>query len=559
MMLFTWACNVLPHAAWLGAVACLPLAVLMLIDRQRRPQWEQEVVKVSLLILVFSLGIAVWYCRPSFSTVESWTEVKTISMPVAPVTTAQVAAPVSSPVIEVPSVQTPTDWKTRIGALWILGILGFAVLHLCAWFRLRLTLRRAIAPPPNLTSAFEALRKTFGVQVRLLVTTHKRWTGPAIIGLWRPVILVPATLLNLQPQELEMLLRHELAHIARRDAWWNFLAIFLETVLFFHPGIWWMTRRLRVTRERLADELALSSDGDRQILAEALLNLAEGSIPRTVLAARGGELSERIRALVKVGSPRRPVLVIPALMALALTIGGFIACGRQRTPIIWDPMDPAIGEIEEFMEEDSVWKSTPKIFSRERRLAATNNALQTDARVQVFFLNDQQFQRLNLGFGAQKVVATKDLPNWGFDETLHPNRAPEMTMYPLQLASYSFLTQLSFVASYKKLPDNSNEPQIKNLIFGDIISLRMEVNGKGILINEGSVDLIKIIACKRMDIMHDDGKERIGYPFEVPLVRHFKARVQRDTLLQEDQTLILTAPVAKLETLRANWLLSCSG
>lgn len=548
MMLFTWACNVLPHAAWLGAIACLPLAVLMLIDRQRRPAWEQAVAKVSLLVLVFSVAIAVWWCRPIFSTVESWTEVKTSSMPVATVTTAQVAAPVSSPVIEVPPVQTPRDWKTILGGLWILGILVFAALHVCAWFRLRWIRHQAIAPPPNLSSAFEAMRKIFGVQARLFVTTHRSWTGPIIIGLWRPVILVPATLLNLDPQEIEMLLRHELAHIARKDAWWNFLALFIETLLFFHPGVWWMTRRLRVTRERLADERALQSEGDRQILARALLNLADGSIPRTVLAARGGELSERIRSLVKVGSPRRPVLVIPALMALAMIIGGFIACGRslqQKTIIAIDPLDPAIGEIEDFDGDDNI-KENINSIPRERLLTDTRNPCRITAKIKLCFLNDQQFQRLNLAQGMQRIVATKDVPFYISDSIIV--RSSEITTRPVCFGRYENMIQYAFISSYEKNSNDTCDPVIKSMNVGDSISILMDSNNMGVQIHQCFVNNIFFLNTPHFLLTENQTE----YPFEAPLVVHNYARLQEDSHLHEGQTLILSATIAKLKAFKSN-------
>ena len=82
--------------------------------------------------------------------------------------------------------------------------------------------------------------------------------GPATLGWIRPVILLPpATALGITPRQLEALLAHELAHIRRHDYLVNVLQMMAETVFFYHPAVWWASRRIRVERELCCDDIAI--------------------------------------------------------------------------------------------------------------------------------------------------------------------------------------------------------------------------------------------------------------------------------------------------------------
>ena len=61
-----------------------------------------------------------------------------------------------------------------------------------------------------------------------------------------PVVFMPASaLVGMAPQQLEAILAHELAHIRRHDYLVNLLQTLVETLLFYHPAVWWLSRRIR--------------------------------------------------------------------------------------------------------------------------------------------------------------------------------------------------------------------------------------------------------------------------------------------------------------------------
>lgn len=131
--------------------------------------------------------------------------------------------------------------------------------------------------------------------------------SPITAGWWRPVVLVPAALVARMPPELlEALLAHELAHVRRHDYLVNLLQNVAETLLFYHPAVWWLSRRIRHERELVADNIAVKLTGEPRRLALALSELEKMQFAsqRLALAADGGDLLQRIRHLMQPQQPR---------------------------------------------------------------------------------------------------------------------------------------------------------------------------------------------------------------------------------------------------------------
>ena len=146
-----------------------------------------------------------------------------------------------------------------------------------------------------------AMAGRFGIgrPVRLRIVDNM--ACPVTAGWWRPVVLLPASLLTgMPPALLEALVAHELAHVRRADYLVNVLQNVVETLLFYHPAVWWLSRCIRVERERIADDLAAQFVGRRQLaLALSELEKSQFSHHDLALAANGGELMSRIKRLVR--------------------------------------------------------------------------------------------------------------------------------------------------------------------------------------------------------------------------------------------------------------------
>ncbi len=148
---------------------------------------------------------------------------------------------------------------------------------------------------------------------------------PTVIGGLRPVILLPvSTLVGLSPAQLEALLAHELAHVRRFDYLVNLFQTFVETVLFYHPAVWWMSHRMRVERELCCDDAAVDVCGDAIGYARALAELEElrSLSPALAVAANAGSLGQRVARLAGAPPPHlsRSSRWVAGLLALA-TLG----------------------------------------------------------------------------------------------------------------------------------------------------------------------------------------------------------------------------------------------
>ncbi|MFC2134216.1 M56 family metallopeptidase [Bacteroidota bacterium] len=98
--------------------------------------------------------------------------------------------------------------------------------------------------------------------------------APVAIGYLKPVILLPlGTLTGLPASQIEAILVHELAHIARADYIINILQSIIETIFFYHPAVWWISSTVRKERENCCDDIAVEITGDSFNYAKALVNV----------------------------------------------------------------------------------------------------------------------------------------------------------------------------------------------------------------------------------------------------------------------------------------------
>ncbi|MET0267830.1 MAG: M56 family metallopeptidase [Duganella sp.] len=142
----------------------------------------------------------------------------------------------------------------------------------------------------------------FGITRPVRLRIVEALSSPVTAGWWRPVVLVPAALVSGMPaQLLEALLAHEMAHVRRHDYLVNLLQNVIETLLFYHPAVWWISHRIRNERELIADDLAARQLGEPRRLALALSELErlQFSHHQLAMAANGGNLMERIKHLMR--------------------------------------------------------------------------------------------------------------------------------------------------------------------------------------------------------------------------------------------------------------------
>lgn len=224
-------------------------------------------------------------------------EVQSAPLVSAPEMPADVRLP-SEPDSTVPGVPAPTPPRQRISAqamlasLWLVGFSLMVLRLFVGWYRLRQIFLSAVAVSDG--------QQWGGRKVHLRLSSQIQ--GPVCFGLFRGVILFPGDVYeSADPRELEMILKHELAHIVRKDAWVNLYQRVIEAVFFFHPLIWYASLQLTQQREQICDNYVLAQGTSAADYTTLLAKTVEKALPGNRLGAVAlmeGSLLSRIRFLL---------------------------------------------------------------------------------------------------------------------------------------------------------------------------------------------------------------------------------------------------------------------
>jgi len=219
---------------------------------------------------------------------------------------------------------------------WFLGVILFSVRTLGGVVVVEKLRRQASLPvSEELLAVCLALQKKVGISRAIRFCQCLRVEAPAVIGWMRPVVLLPVRVLTgLSSEQLQAVIAHELAHIKRLDSFVNLFQIAAETLLFYHPAVWWMSTRIRTEREHCCDDAAINLCGNAVEYARALALMEEKrSAPALALAANASPLAARVRRLLGMseisGGMRRVglaagILCLSAAILAGNTLFGFV-------------------------------------------------------------------------------------------------------------------------------------------------------------------------------------------------------------------------------------------
>lgn len=249
-----------------------------------------------------------------------------IATPSVSFTIVQITQPFPGTLPLAPSTRSTRDWvPIAILGVWTCGFSAVALIRFRGWLRIRAALR---ASTP------------FDIPVPLAVRSSPGLLEPGVVGLLRPILLLPAGIAgHLTPPQLQAVLAHELCHVRRRDNLFASIHMFTEAVFWFHPLVWWIGARLVDERERACDEEVLSLGSEPHVYAEAILNVCKLYVESPLVCVSGvtgSSLKKRIEAIMKnrivlrLNFARKVALAVAGIAALALPI----AVGVMNAPLI---------------------------------------------------------------------------------------------------------------------------------------------------------------------------------------------------------------------------------
>jgi GWxTD domain-containing protein len=282
-----WA---LLHSLWHGVIVSALLAGTLVITRS--PRIRYVAACIAMLALVAGFALTLMLVMPTQA--EHLHGSAGIGLPAW---------------LSLPEQGMPSSWFFSLAAIapwlspfWVIGVWVFCLLRLVSWISVRRLRTRGVCRPGELwESKLAALAKKMRVYRHVQLLESCLAEVPLVLGHLRPAILMPVGLLSgLAVDQIEAILLHELAHIRRHDYLINAIQRLVESLFFYHPAVWWMSRIARRERENCCDDAVVSVTGNAREYAVVLAALEQNRLSgrEPAVAAAGGPLMKRIRRLL---------------------------------------------------------------------------------------------------------------------------------------------------------------------------------------------------------------------------------------------------------------------
>jgi beta-lactamase regulating signal transducer with metallopeptidase domain len=277
------------HFCWQAAFIAAAYRGVSLITASRSSN-TRYLLALSALLLMLAASVATFAFEMRSNSSSTTSSIVNAVAPyrTSPVSTPRAGSPESATSVSsaapghsvagwLPSLSLRVPVLLMIDGLWLVGVFVLSLRSLGGWWLIRRL--RAVAnveAPAAVRASFRRISASLGLRRPVLLRVSTAITGPVTVGALRALVLLPlSAVTSLGPDELEVVLAHELAHVRRADFLWNLVQILVETLFFFHPAVWWIGSRIRHERELCCDDLALSVCPNPTVYANALFQLEQ--------------------------------------------------------------------------------------------------------------------------------------------------------------------------------------------------------------------------------------------------------------------------------------------
>jgi len=316
LMAHLWQSTLVIGVVWLMTLALRG-------NRARVRYWLWKAASIKFLIpfsWLVSLGAQFeWRSAPAIAQPAATFAMEEILAP--PLVTASMSAPTSDPT---------AMWPWVLAAVWVIGL----VVVLFWWWRQWASVRTALrqARPMDLGCAYDT--------VGLIVMSSPSTLEPGVVGIWRPILLLPDGLADrLTAAQLGALIAHERCHVRCHDNLAAAVHMLVEAIFWFHPLVWWIERRMIGERERACDEAVLGGGNDPDEYVAGILTVCRFTLRAPlacVAGVSGAELRTRIESIVRMELGKRMTFTRRVAVALvaAVLLGVPLVAGLVRTPVV---------------------------------------------------------------------------------------------------------------------------------------------------------------------------------------------------------------------------------
>ncbi len=239
-------------------------------------------------------------------------------------------------IIEPPSQKQVDDysWQSICMIVWCLGVC-LMLLRLAFRIHGSQKLVRQCQPldNPQISELIESICQILQIRRKITVFVGSHIRMPGVVGFVRPTLLLPVSIYSGIPiKDIEAMLAHELAHIKRHDYLLHFVQMLIESLLFFNPWVWWISRQINFEREACCDQMASKIIGHKQTYAESLIAwyeraLTGDKLPDNIVMAFSGSnkthsMLERVQRLL---TPKyQPILKLSWMKTVSIFLVSFL-------------------------------------------------------------------------------------------------------------------------------------------------------------------------------------------------------------------------------------------
>ncbi len=312
------------HSLWQSSLIALAYFFLSSFPKKENSHHRYNLGIFSLIILLGTTAMTFWRAHSSFVPASM-----TANTAVAQGSTMLQAG--SDPSLASIVQGFISQHMPLIVGFWLLGVF-ILIVHFIGDYVANLRIKKypCVEAPDLWQKRLTDLSKRMNLSKFVKIKETLRISTPMTIGHLKPVILFPVGLLaGLPVDQVEAIFAHELAHILRRDYLVNILQNFVDIFFFYHPGVRWISARIRVERENCCDDMAVGMVGDSIMFAKALANIQGWHIKQPLLAmnviGKRDKLFNRIRRVTKMqqkGTRSTEGLVGACVLGLFLVFAG---------------------------------------------------------------------------------------------------------------------------------------------------------------------------------------------------------------------------------------------
>lgn len=340
------------HSLWQGAIVAVVLGILMLLMKKNSAQIKYLVSFFTLLIIV---GWSVNTFVHSYQYAQEKAQIKNEILHDPDYIRSvlqkneisddkvitQKAAVIEKREINYLKIRSFFQRNfTTIVAIWFIGLLFLSIRMITGFLYTRkLKRHRLVELDAKILRTIEEYAKRLNIRRKVDAFLSPLVKTPVTFGTFKPLILFPiAAFTGLSTKDVEAIIAHELAHIVRHDYLFNIFQSIIETIFFYHPAVWMISRQIRNERENSCDNIAINITGDKNAyiksLAKVQISQMEHEHLAMAFAASKGGILQRIKRLqtqVAVNTNFTEKLIAIFVVAIGLTLVSFTMSDEQFT------------------------------------------------------------------------------------------------------------------------------------------------------------------------------------------------------------------------------------